>query len=74
MVFFKNLQMSSLHALLEALPAASVDTGIILEADNSSSSSNSGNFRSHRQLSSSSCRSSESLDSRCSDLDSYFYI
>ena len=58
-------QLSSLHSLLEALPAASVDTG---EADDNDKQ------RSLLLKKKRASVSSLSLESRTSDFDSYFYI
>jgi len=60
----KQRRQVSLHSLLEALPAASVDTGQLME-----SSGNGGGAVVRRTS-----LSSISLDSRCSDFESYFYI
>ncbi len=70
-----NSAQASLHSLLEALPAASVDTGIIdVGTGNASSNANNNNNNNSILADRRTSLSTTSLDSRCSDLDSYFYI
>ncbi len=56
--------------MLEALPAASVDTGILDVNGNDGPGGVLSSLPPDRRTS----LSTTSLDSRCSDLDSYFYI